>query len=64
MRPDSNFLLEISAVDSIAFASYQFRRDNLRNAETHPSVEINLTGEQHKLNTIDMIPRKLTVREA
>ena len=39
-RPDCNFLLEVSAVDAISFASYAKRQACLRDAATAPSAQI------------------------
>ena len=34
VKPESNFLLEVSALDSISYTSYAKRQDFLRSAET------------------------------
>ena len=63
-RPDCNFLLEISAVDAISFASFAKREASLRNAEETPCAEIDASGNEQSINTIDVIPRSVKVREA
>ena len=63
-RPDCNFLLEVSAVDAISFASYAKREASLRNAAETPSVQIDASGDEQSINTIDSIPRNVKVREA
>mmetsp|Transcript_7390 Transcript_7390/g.8916 ORF Transcript_7390/g.8916 Transcript_7390/m.8916 type:complete len:116 (+) Transcript_7390:264-611(+) len=64
MRPECNFLLEVSAVDACGLASYATRQERLRDAATMSSAEANVTGDDVTLNTIDVIPRKVQVREA
>jgi hypothetical protein len=63
-RPENNFLLEISAVDSISFASYAKRQNCLRDQATCPSAEINVEGDEQTINMINVIPKDLKVREA
>ena len=52
-------MLEISAVDSIGFTSYQHRRDNLRDRDSMGTIEVDVNGEESMLNKIDVIPRKV-----
>ena len=59
IRADSNFLLEVNAIDSVALTSYATRRENLRDPTAHASVQVNLAGDTRLLNLIDMIPRKI-----
>lgn len=65
-RPDCNFLLEISAVDAISFASYSKRQACLRDPAnaSHASVQIDASGDEQTLNMIDVIPKSVKVREA
>ena len=63
-RPDCNFLLEISAVDAISFVSFAKREATLRNINDNPSAEIDASGDEQLINTIDAIPRNVKVREA
>ena len=45
-RPDSNFLLEISAVDAISQSSFAKRQATLRNPETQAVAEIDISGDE------------------
>lgn len=63
-KPENNFLLEISAVDSLSFSSFSTRQEHLRTPE-QASVEVNFGEPSDKLiNLVDMVPRNIQVREA
>ena len=39
-KNDANFLLEVSAVDAISYASFAKRQENLRSPQTQASVVV------------------------
>ena len=63
-KPGADFLLEISAVDAISFASYAKRTECMRDSATQGTIEENKTGNEQLLNLIDTNPKNLKVRES
>jgi len=64
VRPDCNFLFEVSAVDAVSFASHAHRQTRFRDAASQATIEVNVDGEESLLNLIDVIPKKVLVSQA
>ena len=64
-KNDANFLLEVSAVDAVSYASFAKRQEHLRNPEAQASVVVaRADNSEQLLNLIDVIPENIQVREA
>ena len=57
-KPENNFLLEISPVDSLSYSSFVKRQEYLRSPE-QASVEVSFGSPDTVLNLIDMVPRNI-----
>lgn len=57
-KPENNFLLEISPVDSLSYSSFVKRQEYLRGPE-QASVEVSFGSPDTVLNLIDMVPRNI-----
>ena len=61
--PTRNLLLEVCSVDALALSSFAKRETTLRNPEEFP-VTVQHTGDESVLNKVDMVPKKVQVKEA
>ena len=63
-KPDQNFLLEVSAVDALSYASFEKRQKFLRTPEQALTEACLADGDDKLLNLIDIVPKEIKVREA